>query len=268
MARGARLSTAARGGGAHVCARARPGSPTSIGAPEPLVRNALLLEDDDDAMARVEGNAELALEEFGNVGDARRAADAARIAFSEAMIGNFDWCLKFSPGRHLPLQRAQATVERARLRRTAAKPTLDDEGLRSRGHRRRKTPWFHTVWNRAFVRVEVGSRDRGAQPGAATRSLFPRAQLDEEREHFLDRKAAITRRSSARQVDNADGDRAALSRQLLQGDRATTRRSTGPSWAARTSRSISIRSGRGRRAQPGDGCGRARRSTKCRDPAG
>src|SRR3954468_6774361 len=64
---------------------------------QPLARNALLLEDDDDAMKRVGGTTELTLENFGDVAARKASADAGLIAFGEAMIGNFDWCLKFSP---------------------------------------------------------------------------------------------------------------------------------------------------------------------------
>ena len=27
--------------------------------------------------------------------------DVARLAFAEAMLGNFDWCLRFEPGDHM-----------------------------------------------------------------------------------------------------------------------------------------------------------------------
>src|SRR6476646_7929297 len=60
-------------------------------------RSPLLREDDDDAMKRAGGTTELTLENFGNVASRHASADAGSIAFGEAMIGNFDWCLKFSP---------------------------------------------------------------------------------------------------------------------------------------------------------------------------
>src|SRR6267142_538331 len=79
--------------------RSRPARVTYVDAAQgaPLVRNALLLEDDDEAMKRLNGRSEIPMETFGSVRTRGASADAARIAFGEAMIGNFDWCLKFSP---------------------------------------------------------------------------------------------------------------------------------------------------------------------------
>jgi hypothetical protein len=64
----------------------------------PLVRNALLLEDEEAARARIHAVADVPMETFGNVQRRGAAADAVHIAFGEAMIGNFDWCLRFAPG--------------------------------------------------------------------------------------------------------------------------------------------------------------------------
>ena len=91
------LAGAACDGGVNLSPRAARVTYIDKAQGTPLERNGFLLEDDDDAMARVGGKAELSLEAFGSVATRGAAADAARIAFAEAMIGNFDWCLKFSP---------------------------------------------------------------------------------------------------------------------------------------------------------------------------
>src|SRR6185503_14587230 len=77
--------------------RARPARITYVDAGQRLERNALLLEDDDDALKRFGGEREVTMESFGDVKARNAASDAARIAFAEAMIGNFDWCMRFAP---------------------------------------------------------------------------------------------------------------------------------------------------------------------------
>jgi len=156
---------------------------------QPIVRNALLLEDDDDAMKRVRGTAELPMEAFGNVVSRRAAADAARIAFSEAMIGNFDWCLKFSPddiyrcNEPKPLWNVLA-FDRGDSAALLMKD-FDLAGMVVGRHR-----WFDTVWNRGFVPSKSEIEIEVLSQVQRTRSLFSRAELDRERRHFLDRKAA------------------------------------------------------------------------------
>src|SRR5260221_488295 len=78
--------------------RTRPASITYVDTGQaPFTRHGLLVEDDSAARKRVKGTADIPMEKFGSVSARGAAADAARIAFGEAMIGNFDWCLKFSP---------------------------------------------------------------------------------------------------------------------------------------------------------------------------
>ena len=60
------------------------------GQSAPLERNAILLEDDDDAMRRLGGTAEVPMAAFGTVEARQAIADAVRIAFGQALIGNFD----------------------------------------------------------------------------------------------------------------------------------------------------------------------------------
>ncbi|HET7697062.1 MAG TPA: hypothetical protein VFK57_15225 [Vicinamibacterales bacterium] len=171
--------------------RTRPARITYIdGAQPPLERHALLLEDDDDAMARVGGTAEIPLEAFGNVAVRGAGADAARIAFAEAMIGNFDWCLKFSPddiyrcNEPKPLWNVVA-FDRGGGRTSLLMKDFDLAGMVVGRH-----TWFDKVWNRAFVPSKSEIEIEVLSQVQRTRSLFPRAQLDGERRHFIERKTA------------------------------------------------------------------------------
>src|SRR5439155_24628743 len=55
------------------------------------------LEDDREAMRRLGASREIEPAAFRSAQDDLAPADAAKLAFAEAMIGNFDWCLKFAP---------------------------------------------------------------------------------------------------------------------------------------------------------------------------
>ena len=173
--------------------RARPARITYVDKSQnaPLERNALLLEDDDDAMERVKGTAELPMETFGNVVTRNAGADAARIAFAEAMIGNFDWCLKFSPddiyrcNEPKPLWNIVA-FDLGGGRTSLLMKDFDLAGMVVGPH-----GWFDTVWNPAFVPSKSKTAIEVLSQVQRARSLFPRAQLDAERRHFIERKAAL-----------------------------------------------------------------------------
>ena len=158
---------------------------------QPLVRNALLLEDDDDAMERVKGTAELTLEEFGNVVTRNAQADAARIAFAEAMIGNFDWCLKFSPDDIYRCNEPKPLWNVLGFDLGGGKTALMMKDFDLAGIVVGKHPWFHTVWNPAFVPSKSEAEIEVLSQVQRTRSIFPRAVLDAERQHFLGRKPAV-----------------------------------------------------------------------------
>jgi hypothetical protein len=172
------------------------------GAAAPLERNALLLEDDDDAMARVGGQAELPLETFGSVATRNAAADAARIAFAEAMIGNFDWCLKFSPddiyrcNEPRPLWNVLA-FDLGNGRTSLVMKDFDLAGMVVGRH-----PWFNKVWNLAFVPSRSETEIEVLSQVQRTRSLFPRVVLDRERSHFIARKRALYATLDAAPVDD------------------------------------------------------------------
>jgi hypothetical protein len=157
---------------------------------QPLTRNALLLEDDDDAMKRVGGSTELTMDDFGNVASRHAGEDASLVAFGEALVGNYDWCLKFSPDdiyrcndpkplwNVLAFDRGGAT--------TLMVKDLDLAGVVVGRH-----PWFDTVWNRAFVPSKSPVEIEVLSQVQRTRSLFRRETLDGLRRHFTDRRAAV-----------------------------------------------------------------------------
>lgn len=183
--------------------RTRPASITYVeqGQGQPsLTRHALLIEDDDDAMTRVNGTSEIAMEAFGSVSSRGAGADALRIAFGEAMIGNFDWCLKFSPDdiyrcdARKPLWNVLAFDSGGKAALVAK--DFDLAGVVVGRHR-----WFKTIFNGAFVPTKSEIEVEVLSQVQRTRALFPRAQLDAARQRFLDRKAAIYRALEQTDVD-------------------------------------------------------------------
>ena len=184
--------------------RARPARITYVDPanPQPLVRNALLLEDDDDAMARVRGTTELTLEEFGNVATRGAQSDGARIAFSEAMIGNFDWCLKFSPDDIYRCNEPKPLWNVLGFDRGGGKTALMMKDFDLAGIVVGRHPWFHTVWNPAFVPSKSEADIEVLSQVQRTRSIFARAQLDSERRHFVQHKDAIYRALQGAKVDD------------------------------------------------------------------
>jgi hypothetical protein len=157
----------------------------------PLLRNALLLEDDDDAMKRLNGRGELPMETFGSVAMRRASADAGRIAFGEAMIGNFDWCLKFAPGDIYRCNEPKPLWNVLAFDRDDGTASLIMKDFDLAGMVVGRHQWFDKVWNRAFVPSRSEVEIEVLSQVQRTRSLFPRAELDTVRRHFLDRKPAV-----------------------------------------------------------------------------
>jgi len=184
--------------------RARPARVTYVdpaAGGQPLTRNALLLEDDDDAMARVGGTTELTMENFGSVASRHASEDAGLIAFGEAMIGNFDWCLKFSPDDIYRCNDPKPLWNVLGFERGGG-ATLVMKDLDLAGVVVGKHAWFDTVWNRGFVpskspiEIEVLSQVQRA------RALFPRDQLDALRRRFTGKKDAVLAAIQAAPVDD------------------------------------------------------------------
>lgn len=172
--------------------RARPARITYVDATQPpLVRNALLLEDDDDAMKRVKGTAELPMETFGSVAVRGAGADAIRVAFAEAMIGNFDWCLKFSPDDIYRCNEPKPLWNVVAFDRGDSKASLVMKDFDLAGIVVGRHSWFKTVWNPAFVPSKSETEIEVLSQVQRTRSLFSRAELDAERRRLIERKAAV-----------------------------------------------------------------------------
>lgn len=177
--------------------RTRPARITYVFAPadgssaagRTLTRNALLLEDEDEAVDRI-GDGDVDPEEFTTADRMFPPGDAAGLAFAEALIGNFDWCVRFfaddtyrCDARH-PLWNVIA----AKTGDGRARPIVYDfdvSGMVTGAHR-----WFGDVYNAAFV----PSKSRRAVEVIAqlqrTRSLFARHLLDATRRRFVERRDA------------------------------------------------------------------------------
>jgi hypothetical protein len=153
-----------------------------------VVRNAFIVEDDDDAMRRMGGTRLIDEKGFTNARDQFSVADTALVTFGEAMIGNFDWCLKMTRddayrcnARH-PLWNVLAVVSAD----GSTRPVIYDfdvTGMVAGQHR-----WFADVYNEAFLpsRSHPGLEVVGQLQ--RTRSLFERRDLDQARAHFMAKK--------------------------------------------------------------------------------
>jgi len=155
-----------------------------------LTRNALLLEDDDDAKQRFSATGAITEEEFTNADAAFAPADTARLVFAEALIGNFDWCLRMTPrdtyrcdGRH-PLWNILAFTRDGRT--TPVIYDFDVSGMVAGRHH-----WFDDVYNEAFVASKSRPAVEVLGQLQRTRSLFQRDVLDATRASFLERKDAV-----------------------------------------------------------------------------
>jgi len=191
--------------------RARPARITYIDSgthAAPLTRNALLLEDDNDAMARADGRTELTFENFGDVAARHATADAGLIAFGEAMIGNFDWCLKFTPDDIYRCNAPKPVWNVLAFERSGGTALMmkdfDLAGVVVGRH-----PWFDTVWNRAFVPSRSPIEIEVLSQVQRTRSLFSRDALDGLRRRFVEKKDAVLSAIQRADVDD-EGRRLAL----------------------------------------------------------
>jgi hypothetical protein len=172
--------------------RARPAVVTYIeNGQSPLTRKALLVEDDDEAKKRVGGKSEIPMEAFGSVRTRGAGGDAGRIAFGEAMVGNFDWCLKFAPddiyrcNEPKPLWNVLA-FDRGDATAALLSKDFDLAGIVTGRH-----GWFKKIFNPAFVPSRSEIEIEVLSQVQRTRSLFPRAELDALRQSFIDRKPAV-----------------------------------------------------------------------------
>jgi hypothetical protein len=129
-------------------------------------------------------------------------ADTARLAFAEAMIGNFDWCLRFDAGdryrcddRH-PLWNMLGLVRGA----GPALPVIYDFDLS--GFVVPRHIWFGQVFSETFVPTQSAAEVEVVSQVQRTRSLFPRQQLDATRAEFMKNKANAYRAVREAVVDD------------------------------------------------------------------
>ncbi len=182
---------------------ARPARITYIdaAAPDrPLVRNAILVEEDDAAKKRLGAKDEITIDDFTTAAERFAVADAARLAFGEALAGNFDWCLKFTAtdtyrcDERRPLWNVLAFG-----RDGSAFPIPQDFDLS--GIVTGRHIWFGDVYSPSFadssspIDVEVISQVQRA------RTLFTRDVLDATRREFLEHRRAAEQAISAAAVD-------------------------------------------------------------------
>jgi hypothetical protein len=170
---------------------------------QPLARNAMLLENDDAMVERLGGVRQIEEAAFTNARDQFAPADTIAVALAEAMIGNFDWCLKMTPrdayrcnARH-PLWNIIAVVDQSGRARPAPYD-FDVSGIVAGKHR-----WFADVYNEAFVPSRSHPVVEVLGQVQRTRTLFARPDLDAVRARFVERKSNVYAALSAATMDAA-----------------------------------------------------------------
>ena len=156
-------------------------------APAPLVRDAMLLEDDSEVLKRHGARSELSPKQFGSAPSVFAMPDLAKLFFAEAMIGNFDWCLRMSPRDMYRCNPTSPIWNILGLIRSEgmAVPVLHDFDIA--GMVTTKHTWFSKVFNRAVADTEAEVEVLAQVQ--RTRSVFPRDLLDETRAALLGRRA-------------------------------------------------------------------------------
>ena len=168
----------------------------------PLVRQAMIVEDTDAAIKRFGGEHGIDEKAFSNARAKFTVADTARLAFAEALIGNFDWCVKMTPddtyrcdARH-PLWNVAAAASSS-----GARPIMldfDVAGIVNGRH-----PWFKDVFNAAFAPSKSAAETEVIAQVQRTRTLFGRPELDAARAGFVKRKADAYRLLEGASLDAA-----------------------------------------------------------------
>src|SRR4051812_11068162 len=157
----------------------------------PLVRNAMLLEDDDAAGRRLGGVAQLTGDRFESAQAVFNEEDTAALTFAQAMIGNFDWCLRFFPGDTYrcddthPLWNVIAIVGKD----GSSWPAVYDFDLS--GIVVGRHGWFRNVLNEGFSASHSRPELEVLSQLQRTRGLFGRDVLDATRTAFVNKKPAL-----------------------------------------------------------------------------
>lgn len=171
--------------------------------PETLTRNALLLEDEDEAVARQGNQGDIEPDEFTTADAVFSPVDAATLAFGQALIGNFDWCVKFfaDDAYRCDARMKLWNVIAAKTADGKARPIMYDfdvSGMVTGSHR-----WFTKVFNASFVPSKSPRQVEVVSQVQRTRSLFTREQLDATRRRFLDRRDPAYRALDSSPLDDA-----------------------------------------------------------------
>ena len=140
-----------------------------------IERQAIVLEDADDAIKRVGGRGDITEQEFTTAQALFTPADTLAVAFGEALIGNFDWCLKMTARDNYRCDRRHPVwnIAVADLGSGKARPLLHDfdvSGMVTGRH-----PWFASVFNESFVPSHSQIDTEVLAQVQRTRTLFPRA---------------------------------------------------------------------------------------------
>jgi hypothetical protein len=180
----------------------------------PLVRDALLIEDTDDAVRRFGAAREIGEREFSDARTQLTAADTVRLAFAEALIGNFDWCLKMQPhdtyrcdARH-PVWNIVA-AERDDGGVVPLIYDFDVAGIVTGRH-----PWFKNVFSRAFAPSRSEAEIEVIAQLQRARTLFTRGDLNEGRKAFIARKPQAMQALAAADLDP---EGATIARRYVEG---------------------------------------------------
>jgi hypothetical protein len=208
---------------------------------EPVVRNAMWLEDDSEALERYGARSELSPKQFGSAPSIFAMADLAKLFFAEAMIGNFDWCLRMSPrdtyrcNDTTPIWNVLGFIKSEGM----AVPVMHDFDIA--GMVTTRHTWFGKVFNRAFAESEAEVEVLAQVQ--RTRSVFPRDLLNAARRDLIGRKAAAYEALADSPMDDAGRAVAGLPRCVLPGDR-------GDEVLSPRDRLADARAGRGRGITP------------------
>ena len=186
----------------YVFADAREGRSAAHTAP-PMVRNGMLLENTDAAVKRVGGERELDVKAFTDARAMFSTADTARLAFAEAMVGNFDWCLKMFPQDTYRCDARDPlwNIVAAATANGRARPLIYDFDIAGMVVGRHS--WFKHTFNEAFVPSRSHTAIEVLAQVQRTRTLFNRADLDATRGEFVKRKAQAYQALESARLDAA-----------------------------------------------------------------
>ena len=180
---------------------ARPARVTYEMSGQRLIRNALLREDEDDFARRLGVGAEILPERFRSAEQDFKPEDAARLAFAEALVGNFDWCLRFKSGDTYRCDDRRGLWNVSAFARSegAALPVPGDFDLA--GMVTGRHLWFDKAFYAGFSASRSAPELEVVSQVQRTRTLFPRAVLDATRRSFLERRDAAYRVVRESEVD-------------------------------------------------------------------